>query len=74
MQTPVTDLLPVPWSSSSKSMCFFCGDMMKAAREQSCTWWAPSAAQDKKKKRALRVRRQREDGSGLGNLPDGLAE
>ena len=41
-------------------------------QKQSCAWWAPSAAQDKKE--ALRMRRQREDGSGPGNLHDGLAE
>ena len=42
-------------------------------QKQSCTWWAPSAAQDKKE--ALRVRRRRENGSGPGNLHhDGFAE
>ena len=37
------------------------------------TWWAPSAAQDKKG-RSTAGARQREDKSGPGNLHNGLAE
>ena len=62
----------VTYSCSTTNHAFFADDMVKVAREQSCTWWAPSAAQDRREG-TLRVRRQREDGSGLGNLHDGLA-
>ena len=61
----------LPTVAAQRSM-LFADDMVKAAREQSCKWWAPSAAQDRREG-TLRVRRQREDGSGLGNLHDGLA-
>ena len=37
---------------SGPSFYFFDNDMMSAAREQSCVWWAPSGCPETEKKKA----------------------